>query len=99
MFDQNFIERLAQALAARIVPQLPNSETARHLPRLLTAAEAARFLGRKTPQAVYHLASRGQLPCVRNDHTVRFDVNDLVRWVQKGKRKKSLRADSKSKKG
>jgi excisionase family DNA binding protein len=85
MFDQNFIERLAQALAARIAPQMQKGNGASQLPRLLTAAQAARYLGRKSPQSLYHLVARREIPYVKHGRNLRFDRLELDRWIQEDK--------------
>jgi excisionase family DNA binding protein len=85
MFDQNFIERLAQALAARIIPQIQNGNGHGSKPaqkRLLTIKEAADYLGRPSASSIYHLVARRELPCVRHGRNRRFDVKELDRWIE-----------------
>ena len=31
---------------------------------------------------LYHLASTGAIPCVKRGRTLRFDTNELKRWMQ-----------------
>lgn len=31
---------------------------------------------------LYHLASTGAIPCVKRGRTLRFDANELKRWMQ-----------------
>jgi excisionase family DNA binding protein len=49
--------------------------------RLLNAEEAARYLGLKT-DTVYKKARLRELPSVRVGRALRFDVNELDRFVE-----------------
>ena len=81
MFDQSFIERLAQALAARILPHLQSHNGNEQYPRLMNATQAAAYLGRKSPGSVYHLVNRHEIPCVRHGRNLRFDRLELDKWI------------------
>jgi len=83
MFDQNFIERLAQTLAARMAQlQNGNANGKPSAPkRLLTVKEAAAYLGRSV-SAVYHLVARREIAVVRHGRNLRFDVRELDRWIE-----------------
>lgn len=48
--------------------------------RLLTAAEAAEYLGR-TEGAVRQLVYRREIPFVKQGRVLRFDVRELDRWI------------------
>jgi excisionase family DNA binding protein len=50
-------------------------------PRLLTAKQAAEYIGR-SEQAVRHLIFQRDLPVVRNGRCVRLDRKDLDRWIE-----------------
>ena len=52
LFNQQFIDQLAEAISARILPALKSSA------RLMTVAETANYIGR-TRRAVEHLIERG----------------------------------------
>lgn len=83
MFDQNFVDRLAQALVARILPQIQNGNGAKATPkRLLSVKEAAAYLGRKSVSSIYHLVARREIPCVKHGRNLRFDVKELDRWIE-----------------
>jgi excisionase family DNA binding protein len=98
MFDPKTLDQLAQALVARIIPQLQNGggngdppgaspfrNGTKPLPkRLLTIKEAAAYLGRSV-SAVYHLVARGELACVRHGRNLRFDLDELNRWIERDK--------------
>jgi excisionase family DNA binding protein len=91
MFDQTFVDRLAQALVARIIPQLQGGGNGSNgngwkqpLKKLLTIKEAAQYIGR-SETAVYRLVGRHQIPVVRNGRTLRFDRAELDRWVEADK--------------
>ena len=49
--------------------------------RLLTINEAAELLGR-TPQAVYHLVARRQVPFRKNGRRLLFLENELRKFIE-----------------
>lgn len=52
-----------------------------HLPdRLLTAAEAARYLG-YSEGTIRNKASRGEIPSVKLGHALRFRLSELDAWI------------------
>jgi len=66
--------------------QLPASEgSATGMPRLLTVRELATFLGLHE-KTIYDWTARGELPCLRLGNRLRFEPNDVLRWLsaQKG---------------
>ena len=50
-------------------------------PRLLTVADAARYLGR-TEKSIRHLVQRRKLASIRGDGRVMFDRTDLDAWIR-----------------
>ena len=48
--------------------------------KLLTPPEVAELLSLKL-STVYSLVASGRLPCVRIGGRIRFDPDDLLRWV------------------
>ena len=54
------------------------------IPRLLTAKQAAEYIGR-SEQAVRHLIFQRELPVVLKGRCVRIDRIDLDRWIEKNK--------------
>lgn len=75
-----FIDAIAECVVRRLQEKLDRPRGR----RLLTVSEAAEYLG-YTPAAARHMVAKGQLPCVRNGRTVRFDVTDLDRWIENHK--------------
>ena len=56
--------------------------------RLMSVSQAAKYLDR-TPYAIRHLISKGELPKVqRGDNRVFLDRQDLDRWIEMGKTKR-----------
>lgn len=53
-------------------------------PRLLTADQAATYLGR-TKEAVQHMIFEGKVPTVRTDRRVFIDIKDLDAWIEDNK--------------
>lgn len=54
------------------------------IPRLLSVAQAAEYLGR-TPEALRQLIHRGRLPVVKLDRRVQVDRLDLDEIISKSK--------------
>lgn len=50
-------------------------------PRLLSVADAARYLGR-TEKSIRHLVQRRKLTSIRGDGRVMFDRCDLDAWIK-----------------
>jgi excisionase family DNA binding protein len=80
MWDDKFIQQLAQALAARIVPQIQNVNPAKQYPRLMTVTQAAAYLGR-SQSALFHLVARREIPCIKHGRNLRFDRVELDKWI------------------
>ena len=53
-------------------------------PRLLSVADAARYLGR-TEKSIRHLVQRRKLTSIRGDGRVMFDRTDLDAWIQRNR--------------
>jgi putative molybdopterin biosynthesis protein len=53
-------------------------------PKILTIAEVAERLGMH-PVTVYRLAKEGRLPVFRIGRMLRFDADELERWIRRGK--------------
>lgn len=53
-------------------------------PRLLTVADAARYLGR-TEKSIRHLVQRRKLTSIRGDGRVMFDRVDLDAWIKRNR--------------
>lgn len=53
-------------------------------PRLLTVADAARYLGR-TEKSIRHLVQRRKLASIRGDGRVMFDRIDLDAWIKRNR--------------
>ena len=49
-------------------------------PRLIKAAEAARFLS-ICPRTLWRLTNNGEVPCIRIGKSVRYDVKKLENWI------------------
>lgn len=54
--------------------------------RLLTTKEAANLLG-ISKRKVWELGNRGEIPCVRIDRALRFDLRDLESAIQTWKQR------------
>jgi excisionase family DNA binding protein len=78
MFEQGFIDKLAEAVAAKIVG------LGIIAPRLMTLEQGAGYLG-MTIDALRYKASTRQIPAVKVDKKWRFDKQDLDRWIEEHK--------------
>ena len=79
----NGLDALADAIAERVFQRLSQSQE-KHVCRLLSVGEAARYIGR-TPSAMRHMIAKGMVPCVRRDGRVYLDRPDLDGWIELGK--------------
>ncbi|HWQ54111.1 MAG TPA: helix-turn-helix domain-containing protein [Bryobacteraceae bacterium] len=78
MFQQQFLDSLADAVAQRVVAQMAATSGTKR--RLMTVAEAAEYIGR-SKQAVYHLIHAGTIPTKRQGARVFIDRVELDRWI------------------
>jgi excisionase family DNA binding protein len=83
MFDQQFLDRLADAIADRLLVKLTAERTGIHAvpPRLMDVAAAAVYLGRSVG-AVEQLVKRGRIPTVRIDTKIQIDRRALDRLIE-----------------
>jgi excisionase family DNA binding protein len=81
--DDLTFDRLLELLAEKLAIKL-SQEPSRLCPRLLTVEQSAGYLGR-TPEAIQHLTSSGQIPTVRDGRLVFLDRLDLDRWINEHK--------------
>jgi len=79
MFDSQFVEQFADAVAQRVVAQLGGVQ-AKSI-RLMSVEQAAAYIAR-TPQAVRHLIHQRDIPVIRTGRNVRIDRNDLDIWIE-----------------
>lgn len=75
MFEQQFIEQLADALADRL-SRSPSAVTK----RLFTMSEAAEYIGR-SPKAVERLIQRGAIPVTKIDGKRQVDRSALDKII------------------
>jgi excisionase family DNA binding protein len=68
--------------SAEFLPEAGPSATL--APRLLSVADAARYLGR-TEKSIRHLVQRRKLTSIRGDGRVMFDRCDLDAWIQRNR--------------
>lgn len=83
MLTPEEIERIAERVVARL------SGPAAIKPRLLTIEDAGRYLGR-TPGAIRTLEFRGQLPAIRADSRIMFDIRDLDAWIDRNRQQREV---------
>jgi excisionase family DNA binding protein len=74
VFDEQFISKLADALASRIAAPIPAVK------RLFTLAEAAEYIGR-SPKAIEHLIQRGTIPVTKIDGKRQVDKAALDKII------------------
>lgn len=82
MSELSVIESLVELVAARVTEKLAVTGVA--MPRLLSVAQAAIYLGR-TEGAVRQLQVGGTLRVVKLDSRVQFDRKDLDQFIENSK--------------
>jgi excisionase family DNA binding protein len=75
VFEQGFIDKLAEAVAAKMITLGVVA------PRLMSLEQAASYLG-MTVDALRYKATTRQIQGVKADKKWRFDKIDLDRWIE-----------------
>lgn len=78
MIPNELLDQFASTIAEKVAAKLATSRPSER--RLLTAKQAATYLGRSLG-AVQHLTSSGELPTVRSGRRVHYDLRDLDQWI------------------
>ena len=78
MIPNELLDQFASTIAEKVAAKLMTSRPSER--RLLTAKEAATYLGRSLG-AIQHLTAAGDLPTVRTGRRVHYDVRDLDNWI------------------
>ena len=88
MSNEKLIAILAARVAERIEQRLQElaQDNSKVRPRLLTAAQAAEYLGR-SKAALHHLVAKKSVPVVRVGRRTPFDRCDLDVWILKNRSK------------
>jgi excisionase family DNA binding protein len=76
-----FAQQMTAALQSELQTRTPPG---RIEPRLLTAEQAGKYIGR-SEQAVRHLIFQRDLPTVRTGRRVHIDRKDLDKWIENNK--------------
>lgn len=81
--DQLFVEKLAQSLAARILPRLEhrNGNGNGIVPVLMDSKTCAAFLGLKSTRSLWHMKQRGLIPFVRINRKVMYERSRIEMWI------------------
>jgi len=75
------MDAIVDTVVERIVSRL---ETHLVRPRLLSVAQTAVYLGR-SDEGIRSLYKSGNLPFIKPDGRVQFDVRDLDKWIESHK--------------
>jgi len=78
MIPNELLDQFADAIAGKVAAKLAVHKAPAK--RLLTAKEAAVYLGRSV-NAIQHMTSAGELPAVRVGRRVHYATEDLDRWI------------------
>lgn len=84
MFDQRFIETLAQALAPRVADLIKPHLVSRITPRYLNLEQAAEYLS-TTPGGVRGMLRSHLFPCRKMGARVFIDVQDIDRAMNESR--------------
>ena len=87
--DPKTLDRLAQALVARMLPLMPHSNDDLRPPkipqRMLNTGQAAHFLG-MSERALYNRVARREVPFSKFGRSLKFDLIELSRYIRRSKR-------------
>ena len=53
--------------------------------KLITIKEVSEFLNVK-PSTLYQWAELGQIPCIKLNGALRFDIEDVLKWIKSCKK-------------
>lgn len=62
--------------------------------RLVSVSQASELLGGIHIMTIYRMVSTGELPSIRFGRRVMFKKSDLVKWINKHRKKTANREDS-----
>ena len=86
--NQNFIERLAQSLVARMAAitqlEIGKGKDGAQIPRLMNTKRAAAYLGLSV-SSLQHLKHRRLIPFVQIKRRVMYDRFELDKWIAQNK--------------
>ena len=83
--ESDWVNALVEHFADLVASKLNNGrQKTGTQARLLDVAQTALYIGR-SPTAVRYMEKHGQLPCVRTDRRIFFDIRDLDRWIEDNK--------------
>ncbi|MFZ3136719.1 MAG: helix-turn-helix domain-containing protein [Thermodesulfovibrionales bacterium] len=54
--------------------------------KLITIKEVSEMIGVK-PSTLYQWAELGQIPCIKINGALRFDIEDVLNWIKSCKKK------------
>ncbi len=80
-FTQEFIDELSDRIADRVVRRISGNATRTGL---LSVPQAAQRLGR-TPDAVYQMIQRGQIPVVKHGRRVHIEASAIDAYIEQGR--------------
>ena len=78
------LEQFADLVAAKLAAQLLSNHRSAVIRRLLSAGQAAIYIGR-TKEVLQFLLDSGKLPTVWSDRRVFLDIRDLNQWIERSK--------------
>ena len=81
--DQNTIDAIAEAVAERLLRELPRGRLPM-TPEYLTAEQVAQMTGFSTKSLEAYRAKRQGPPFLKIGHSVRYRADDVRAWVEAG---------------
>ena len=81
--DQNIIDALAEAVAERLLRELPRGRLPM-TPEYLTAEQVAQMTGFSTKSLEAYRAKRQGPPFLKVGHSVRYRADDVRVWMEAG---------------
>ena len=89
MVDERFVEALARSLAAKLLPQIQNSN-GKLFPRLMNTRQCAEYLSRSV-NSIRHLRFRRKIPIVKIDRRIAYDRVAIDKWIVGNRRQANRR--------
>jgi predicted DNA-binding transcriptional regulator AlpA len=81
--DQNTIDAIAEAVAERLLRELPRGRLPM-TPEYLTADQVAQMTGFSTKSLEAYRAKRQGPPFLKIGHSIRYRADDVRAWVEAG---------------
>lgn len=82
-FEEIFkrLDSIEKMISPRMVSSTQTNENSQNQPSPLVKISVASQITGYSVNYLYHLASKGAIPCVRRGRSLRFNIEDLEQWL------------------